>query len=166
MECGAVEGPRGHAFPSQISYDPGLAGEVPHVDDQGVPFPAADRVAHPQLDVRSGMRAAVQADHAVEMIVLVQNHHLARRLLNLPAVVIAEERATRRARRQATDPVIVDGPRFERVIADVVLFRDRPRLPWDPTVWRIDHGDVSGWMRTIGRTPRAAVGPVEPLVPV
>src|SRR5205814_4125242 len=51
MEGGTVEGARGHALASEVSYHPGLAGEVLHVDHQSVALPAPDRVAHPQLDV-------------------------------------------------------------------------------------------------------------------
>ena len=149
--AGTVERAGGMPSPPRSPTTQVLPVKFLHVDDQRVAFPAADRVAHPQLDVRSGMRAAVQADDAIEMIVLVEDHHLAGRLLDLPAVVVAVERAARRTRRQAADAVIVNRPRLERVIANVGFLGERPRLPGDLAVGRIDHRHVSGRMRTVDR---------------
>jgi len=72
------------------------------------------------------------------MIVFVEDHHLPGRLLDLPAVVIAEERAARRPRRQAAHAVVVDRARLERVraasrspagVVELAFVYGRPEVP-------------------------------------
>ena len=66
-----------------------LLREIRRLDDQRVAFPAASRVAVPELDVLVHVRTAVHRDDARIVRHLAEEHHALRRLDDLVVVVVA-----------------------------------------------------------------------------
>ena len=129
--------PRGHRADAVRD----LAGEVAALDDQRVPVPVAARVAHPLLDRRIRMRAAVQRDDARVVDHLDHDHDVLRRLEDLVVVVVEPRR--HRPRHAARDAAVV-GVELEvgvearaadgavgalRGALQLLLDRRRPRQP-------------------------------------
>jgi hypothetical protein len=62
---------------------PGPVVEISRVDDERVSLPVATRVPLPESHIVSETRSPIQADDAIGVGPLVENHNVSRRLKNL-----------------------------------------------------------------------------------
>ena len=129
---GAVEGAGGRAFAALLAGHPRLVGEIGDLDDQRLPLPVPAGITHPQLEIAAERRRLVDWDDLVDAMASTEHEHEAGRLEHGGRV-----RDARRASRAACPPgrhripgVEEIGP-LVRVVADVVPFGERPRLPRD-----------------------------------
>ena len=116
--------------------EPGVLVVIGHVDDQRIPLPVAARVPHPQLDVSSDMWTSVDGDDAIGVVVLVDDHHLPRRLKNPHRISIVDARHT--VQKASRDRINV--LRLRRVTVLVIEklgFLRRPRLVRNLPVRRV-----------------------------
>src|SRR5262249_48368183 len=126
---------------------PRLIVVVRDVDHQRVSLPMAARIAHPQLDVLANVRAAIERDHTVAVVIVEGDQHHAGKLLNLHRALIIDSRYA--FLEAAADGIEILELRWFDVLR-VQKLRElrRPGLIGDLAVNRIDDWAADHWPLT------------------
>ena len=98
-----------------------IVGEVRHFDDEDVPFPMAARHAHDLADVRIERRTSVERDRPIQVVLLVEDDHVAGLLEDLIADDRRRNGRTRHAGGEAQDATVE--------VLDLSLVRDDVLAP-------------------------------------